>query len=157
MSCRLRQHGVSLVGLLAALAITVLVMAPLLTMLDTSAAAGTENDGRARLEQDTRFALDRIGAAVRATPRVVLSPQNTALADSGSWLDKSRFRVNADTQLIEVRDGVDNVVAEAVTEFGISARTVGVDATIIEATLRLERDGDTAQGSIAMRMGGPRW
>lgn len=152
-----RQHGVTLVELLMALAIAALVLAPLATMLETSVRASTGNAGRAALEQDLRFALDRIGAEVRASARKPLTPQNTALADSGGWFDRSRFRINASNQLIEVRDGIDNVVADSVSAFGISARTVGVDATIIEANLKLERDTDTVQGSIAVRMGGPRW
>lgn len=154
---RRRQDGITLVELLMALMIAALVLAPLAAMLQTSVLAGTENAGRAALEQDLRFALERIGSEIRATPRRVLSPQNTALVDSGSWFDKSRFRVNAGQQLIEVRDGLDNVVADSVTAFSISARTVGLDATIVEATLKLERDAETAQGSIAVRMGGPRW
>lgn len=159
MSCRAgrRQDGVTLVELLVALAIAALVMAPLLTMLGTSVNAGTENDVRLALEQDARFALERIAAEARATPRKTLSPENTALSDSGGWFDKSRFKINADKQLIEVRDGIDNVIAESVTDFGVSAHSVGIDATIVEATLRLERDAEVAQASIAMRLGGPRW
>lgn len=151
-----RQHGVTLAELLVALAIAALVLAPLSALLRTSVLAGGAHAGRALLEQDLHFALDRIGNEIRATPRKVLSPQNTALTDSGAWLDKSRFRINASKQLIEVRDGVDNVVAESVAVFGISARSVGLDATIVESTLKLERGADTVQGRIAVRMGGPR-
>ncbi|VXC28465.1 PilW family protein [Massilia sp. 9I] len=150
-----RQDGVTLIELLMALVIAALVIGPLAGMLDTSLRAGVQNNSRATLRQDLRFALERISSAARDTPRKVLAPQNTVQADSGPWFDKSRFRVNANKQLIEVRDGVDNVVAESVASFGVSARTVGLDATIIEATLRLEQDAEAAQGSIAIRMGGP--
>lgn len=154
-SCR-RQGGITLVELLIALAICALVIGPLATMLNTSVLAGEQNGKRAQLRQDLRFALERISSAARDTPRKVLTPQATPLVDSGGWFEKSRFRVNANKELIEVRDGVDNVVAESVASFSVSARSVGTDATIVEATLRLAQDAETAQGSIAVRMGGPR-
>ena len=153
-SCR-HQDGITLVELLIALVICALVIGPLATMLNTSVLAGDQNGKRTALRQDLRFALERLSSAARDTPRRVLSPQATTLADSGSWFDRSRFRVNANRQLIEVRDGVENVVAESVASFGVSARTVGLEVTIIEATLRLEQDAEAAQGSIAIRMGGP--
>ncbi|MCC2972864.1 PilW family protein [Massilia sp. IC2-476] len=151
-----RQGGITLVELLVALVICVMVIGPLASMLDTSVLAGSQNGTRAELRQDLRFALERISSAARDTPLKPLAPQNTTLADSGAWFDKSRFRVNANRQLIEVRDGVDNIVAESVANFGLSASRVNSDATIVEATLRLERDTEAAQGSIAVRLGGPR-
>jgi len=153
--CR-RQDGITLVELLMALVICALVIGPLAAMLNTSVQAGAQNSKRAQLQQDLRFALERITRAAQDTPRKVLAPQATTLVDSGGWFEKSRFRVNANKELIEVRDGVDNVVAESVASFGVKARSVGTDATIVEATLRLAQDSETAQGSIAVRMGGPR-
>lgn len=153
---RRRQGGVTLVELLMALAIAALVLAPLAAMLNSSVLAGTGNADRAALEQDLNFALERVAAAARATPRKVLNPQDTMVADSGGWLDGSRFRVNGSGQFIEVRDGVDSVLAGPGVTFGIKARPVGDDATIVEATLRLERGAEVVQGSVAVRMGGPR-
>ncbi|MCC2954872.1 prepilin-type N-terminal cleavage/methylation domain-containing protein [Massilia sp. IC2-477] len=153
---RRRQDGITLVELLMALVICALVIGPLTSMLSTSMQAGMQNSSKAVLQQDLRFALARISSAATDTPRKALAPQNTVLSDSGGWFDKSRFRVNAGKQLIEVRDGVDNVLAESVAAFGVSARTVNASATIVEASLRLERDAQSAQGSIAVRMGGPR-
>lgn len=151
-----RQGGVTLVELLMALLICGLVLAPLAGMLDSSILAGTRQAGRVALEQDLDFALERIAGAVRATPRKVLSPQDSQLADSGNWFDKSRFRLAADGRLIEARDGVDNVLAESVAAFSVSARSVGSDVTMVEARLRLESAGEAVQGSLALRMGGPR-
>lgn len=158
MTCRRSrcERGVTLVELLIALTIAVLVLAPLAGMLQTSVTAGAAHAGRARLEQDLRFALDRIAAEVQSAPRKVLSPQQTALADTDNWFPTSRFYVNTAKQLIEVRDGVNNIIAEPVASFSVSARTVGADATIVEARLRLARDADSVQGGIAVRMGGPR-
>lgn len=156
MTPRRPQCGITLVELLVALAIAALVLAPLATMLDANVLAGTRQAGRVALEQDLYFALERVASAARDTPRKVLNPQDTVLADSGAWLDKSRFRINAGGQLIETRDGLDNVLAEPGVTFGIRARSVGDDATIVEATLRLERGAEVVQGSVAVRMGGPR-
>jgi prepilin-type N-terminal cleavage/methylation domain-containing protein len=151
-----RQEGLTLVELLVALAICALVLGPLASMLDTSMRVGARSAAHATLEQDLDFALERIAGAARATPRKAPGPGDAALVDSGGLLDKSRFRVNANRQLIEVRDGVDNVVAEAVATFGIGARAVAADTTLIEATLRLESGAESVQGSVAVRMGGPR-
>lgn len=151
-----RQGGITLVELLMALVICALVIGPLAAMLDTSVKSGMRTGDRAELQQDLRFALERISSAARETPLKPLAPQNTTLSDSGPWFDESRFRVNANRQLIEVRDGIDNVVAESVSTFGLSARRVNKDATIVEATLRLERNVEAAEGSIAVRLGGPR-
>ena len=78
------QRGITLVELLMALVICALVIGPLAAMLATSVQAGMQNDSRARLQQDLRFALDRIGSAARETPRKLLSPQNTALSSTAA-------------------------------------------------------------------------
>ena len=63
----IREAGISLVELLLGLAITALVMAPLVPMLETASNAARIADDQVALERDADFALERIAARIRAT------------------------------------------------------------------------------------------
>lgn len=149
-----RARGVTLIELLLALAISAMVMVPVVAMINTGVAAGAHTSTRLVLQQDANFALDRIAAQVRATPRRKLDP-NASTSDSDKWFGAVRFSKRAD-QLIERRDATDHVLADAVTLFSITAATVGIDSTLVEATLVLERGAETASATTVVRMGGPR-
>jgi prepilin-type N-terminal cleavage/methylation domain-containing protein len=145
------QGGVSLVELLMALAISATLMAPLAVMLNTSVKADADTSSRRPLQQDLNFALERIAAQVRATPRKTLSP-NALASDSGSWF-AARYIQQAD-QLIERLSGTDRVIADGVTTFSITAKAVGADNTLVEATLVLTRGTEAATGTTVLRLGG---
>jgi prepilin-type N-terminal cleavage/methylation domain-containing protein len=70
------QRGVSLIELLLALAVTAMMMVPVVAMLDTTVDAGAMTSSRRSLEQDASFALDRIATQVRATQRKKLDPKS---------------------------------------------------------------------------------
>ena len=145
------QQGVSLIELLLALAVTAMLMAPVVTMLDNTVDAGVTTSNRRSLEQDVNFALERIAAQVRATPRKRLDP-NTLPSDSESWF-AARYFKNAD-QLVEKLSGTDRVIADGVSSFSITARAIGTDNTLVEATLELKRGTATASATTVLRLGG---
>lgn len=62
-----RARGLSLVELLLGLAITALVMAPLVPILETASNAARSAGDQVALERDADFALERIAARIRAT------------------------------------------------------------------------------------------
>lgn len=148
------ERGVTLVELLLGLAISAMVMVPVVAMLGTGVAAGAHGATRLTLEQDASFALERIAAQVRATPRKKLDP-NASVSDSDKWFGPVRFSMKAD-QLIERRGAADHVLADAVRQFSITATAVGDDTTLVEARLDLERGAETASATTVVRMGGPR-
>lgn len=146
-----RQRGVSLIELLLALAVTALMMAPLVAMLDTTVDAGALTGARRSLEQDAGFALDRIAMQVRATPRKRLDP-NASISDSESWFD-ARYTKRSD-QLIEKLGGTERVIADGVSSFSITARAVGTNQTLVETRLELKRGAEAASATTVMRLGG---
>jgi prepilin-type N-terminal cleavage/methylation domain-containing protein len=153
MTCRrkLSQRGISLIELLMALAVTALLMAPVVAMLDTSVDAGAAASNRRVIEQEVNFALERIAAQVRATSRKRLDP-NTLVSDSESWF-AARFFKQGD-QLVEKFGGTDRVIADGVSMFSITAKAVGADNTLVEASLEQKRGADIASGTIVLRLGG---
>ena len=60
------ERGLSLVELLLGLAITALVLVPLVPMLGTASAAARIGADRVAVEQEADFALEYIGARIRA-------------------------------------------------------------------------------------------
>jgi type II secretory pathway pseudopilin PulG len=147
----LRQRGISLVELLMALAVTALLMAPVVAMLDTSVDAGAAASNRRVIDQEVNFALERIATQVRATARKSLA-QNALDSDSGSWFAARFFKQN--DQLIEKFSGTDRVIADGVSAFSITAKAVGTDNTLVEATLETKQGNDVAAGTIVLRLGG---
>lgn len=148
-----RQHGVTLVELLMVVAATAVIMVPVVAMLDTTVDAGSAVATRRALDQDAAFAIERIAARIRATPRRRLDP-NTSASDSESWFP-ARFSKKA-SQLVEKLDGTERVIADSVTAFSITAQNVGADATLVEATVELQLGAETASATTVVRMGGLR-
>lgn len=148
---RIGEAGVSMVELLLALAITAMLMAPLYAMLDTAVDSGAATGNRRPLQQELNFALERVAAQVRATPRKRLDP-NTLVSDSESWF-AYRYWKQAD-QLIEKASGTDRVIADGVSAFSITARAVGVDNTLVETTLEVRRGTEVASATTVLRLGG---
>ena len=144
-----RQHGLSLVELLLGLAIAALVMAPLAPLLDSANAATRIAGERLALENDASFALARIAARIRATaPSIDLQG-----SDSTQWLKPAVYSVT-DGVLVEQLDGTVNVLAEAVTDFRLSAPPVATGRPVIEVSLALARGDATASANATVRMGG---
>lgn len=146
------RRGISLVELLIGLAISAMVMVPLVPMLATSAQAARITAERRAIERDASFALKRIAAQVRATSPALLSPQANS-DTSGDWFSGVTYHL-AGSRLLETRSGIDYVLADAVTAFSITAPTVGAGTPVIEVSLTLATPGGAStSASAVMRMG----
>lgn len=142
-----RERGISLVELLLGLAITALVLAPLVPMLGTAAAASRLAGNQVALEQEADFALARIAARIRVTAASAdLSKPAT------EWLKPAVYSV-AGGVLLE-RQGADTYpLAESVTAFSLSAPATADGTPRITATLSLARDGASTTAVTTVRLG----
>lgn len=162
-----RQHGLSLLELLLGLAITAVIMAPLLPMLDNAHAAARISAERQDLERSASFALQRIGARVRtsAPSSLLASLPRVDWFKSVSFLllrcDASGACVTVDScdpgtaacRLVEREKGVDRVLAESVTAFSIETPAVIAGQPLVEISLALARGQASTSASATVRMG----
>jgi type II secretory pathway pseudopilin PulG len=135
---RLRQHGLSLVELLLGLAITALIMAPLVPMVQTASAAARATGDQAALERDADFALERIARAVRTTDPA---------------FDPAVYAVSNGT-LVEQRNGTTYVLAESVTGFSVDTPIAAAGQSVVVVTLNLARGNATTAATATVRVGG---
>ena len=151
MSTSIRQSGLTLVELLLGLAITALVMAPLVPMLQTAAAAASATGNQAALEQEASFALERIAARIRTTK------PTAALKDKPNteWLKPAAVYSLSGRTLIETLDKKDYIVAESITAFDMTVDGAESAQPLITVSLSLANDDDSARTSATavVRMG----
>jgi hypothetical protein len=145
------EQGVSLVELLLGLAITALVLAPLVPMLQTAAAAARIGSDQLALEQEANFAIARISARIRAS-----APSQLAGAKS-EWLKPAVYSLNGST-LVEQQGKDMYVVAESVSTFDLAAPASADGQPLVQVSLTLARtEGGSTAGTTAsaiVRMGG---
>ncbi|KQQ88463.1 PilW family protein [Massilia sp. Leaf139] len=144
----LREAGISLVELMLGLAITALVMAPLVPMLQTAAASARVAGGRNALEREADFALERIAARIRATK------PTAAIKDrpSDEWLKPVVY--NASNGTLFEREGKDShVLAESVSAFEMRASNVDAEQPLITVSLSLAQDDASTTAVTTVRMG----
>ena len=148
MSTRTRQSGLTLVELLLGLAITALVMAPLVPMLQTAAAAASATGNQAALEQEAGFALERIAARIRATA------PTKALADKpyAEWL-KPAVYTWSDGTLTEKLDTKTSILAESVSGFDMTVAGAEGGQPLLTVSLSLDNGTASTSATIAVRMG----
>ncbi|QOY94532.1 prepilin-type N-terminal cleavage/methylation domain-containing protein [Massilia sp. UMI-21] len=144
------QQGLSLIELLVGLAITGLVMAPLLPMLETAHAAARITAERNDLERSANFALARIAARVRAaapSPDLAAKPQE-------KWFDPYSYLV-VDGNLVERNDDdhTDRVLADSVKRISLDAPAVDAGRPLVTISLDLERGQASATATATVRMG----
>jgi prepilin-type N-terminal cleavage/methylation domain-containing protein len=153
MTRRRFQRGLSLVELLAGLAIAAAVMAPLAQMQSTAASAAAIVRTQLEVEREADFALERIVARVRSTTPAPLAA-NANEASSGNWFGGVTF-VRVGGQLLERSGGVDQVLAESVTDFRIVALTsVGAQPLVqVSLTLAHARSASTEQAAALVAAG----
>lgn len=149
LSCT-RQHGLSLVELLLGLAITALVLAPMVPMLETASAAGRISGDQLALEQEARFAIDRITARIRATP-----PAATVSALPADWLKPAIFSFDSTNGTLIEQQGKETwVLAESVKSFNLTAPASAGGQPLIQVSLTLERGNARTSADVIVRMGG---
>jgi Tfp pilus assembly protein PilW len=132
-----RQSGVSLVELLLALALTAMVMVPLLGLVRTTAAASSNVSPRFELERQADFAVQRIAAQVRGGAPI------------------ANYSVNAG-KLIETNGTVVSTLADSVTAFTPNMPVTAAGQQLVQVSLTLARDGANATAVATIRAGGAR-
>jgi prepilin-type N-terminal cleavage/methylation domain-containing protein len=144
---RRRQHGVTLVELLLGLAVTALLLAPLVPMLQTAAAAARIGGEQAALEQEADFAIERISDRIRATP-----PSTQLSSNSDDWLTPAAYLV-IDGTLYERQKGINYPLAVSVIDFGMTAPASISGRPVIQVSLTLKRGDFSASAGATVRMG----
>jgi Tfp pilus assembly protein PilW len=132
-----RQSGVSLVELLLALALTAMVMVPLLGLVRTTAAASSNVSPRFELVRQADFAVQRIAAQVRGGAPI------------------ANYSVNAG-KLIETNGTVVSTLADSVTAFTPNMPVTAAGQQLVQVSLTLARDGASATAVATIRAGGAR-
>lgn len=143
-----REHGLTLAELLLGLAITALVMAPLVPMLRTASSAANVAQNRTALQREADFALARIAARIRATAPA----PNLTDKPSSDWLKPAVYSVS-NGALVEQQGLERYVLAESVTAFELSAPGADSAQQLLKVSLSLARDGGSATAAAVVRMG----
>jgi len=143
-----RCAGLSLAELLLGLAIGALVLAPLPALLQSAGASARAAGSQVALEREADFALERIAARIRnTTPSAGLIDKPSA-----DWLKPVVYSV-ANGVLAE-QEGKDSyVLAEAVSDFTLSASSPEAGQPLVKVSLSLARDGASTTAVTSVRMG----
>jgi prepilin-type N-terminal cleavage/methylation domain-containing protein len=145
------QHGLSLVELLIALAITASVMFPLVQMQATAASGAAIVRSQLEVQREADFALERIAARVRMTPPAELAPNGTT-DTSGNWFGTVTF-LRAGTRLLERSNGVDHELAASVTDFRITSLQSAETRPLVLVSLTVANAGKAVTAEATVRMG----
>jgi type II secretory pathway pseudopilin PulG len=147
--CGMRERGLSLVELLLGLAITALILAPLVPMLQTASAAAQVTGDQAALEREADFVIERIAARIRAS-----DPANLlAGKPSSEWLKPSVY-VLSNGSLVEQLGGVNYTLADGVTVFSLDSDAAVTGQPVVVVTLALARGDVNTAVTATVRMGG---
>jgi Tfp pilus assembly protein PilW len=144
---RIRQHGLSLVELLLGLAITALVLAPLVPMLATTSAAARIGANQLTVEREADFALERIAARIRTT---TTAAQLTGSSCAGA---KSAAYDVVDGALVETVGKDKYVLAESVTCITLATLASSSERPLIQVSLNLSRDPARTAATAVVPLG----
>ena len=143
-----RERGLSLVELLLGLAITALVMAPLVPMLQTANATASVAGDQIALQREADFALERIAARIRASA----PSAKTIDKPSSEWLKPAEY-VFSNGALLEQQGKESYVLAESVTAFTLSGAMTDSAQPLIKVSLSLARGASSTTVAATVRMG----
>jgi len=152
-----RAHGLSLVELLIGLAITALVMAPLVPMMGTASNAARIADDQVALEREADFALERIVARIRATA----PPPDMQNKPSSEWLKPEAvfsliISPGARAGVLVEQRGKETYVLtdpETVTSFELTMPVTEASQPAIRVSLSMERGAASTTAVATVRMG----
>ncbi len=166
---RVGQTGLALIELLAAVAMSAIVLAALNSLVSLATTAQAAGRGANELAYQARFALERIASQARATaPKPLSTP---AANTTGDWFAPTgcstsacvMYCLNGGGQLIETSTGDtgcagSKAIAVKVTAFSVQlpANMGAVDrcAGIVSLSLADAATGSTATLSSEIRLGG---
>jgi prepilin-type N-terminal cleavage/methylation domain-containing protein len=157
-----RQHGLTLIELLGALAIAAVLMVPLAALFQD--AAETDVAGRTALDlnADLRFALDRIATEVSALAQPALPPGGADVPPVSAWLSPLSYTLSTTptgTNLVETdttpKTGQTSIIAANVSAFKLSAPDMAAGQPLVQVDLTLSANGVSVSGTRTVRLGGP--
>ncbi len=136
------QTGLSLVELLVSVAITAILVAPLALAVRASAGAQASAKAVNDVNQQARFAMQRIAAAIRSTPAATTLGAKAANT-TGAWLAPTVYCLNGSGEVIETSTfdtlcSGSSAIASGVTAFSVQIFNAGAGAApVIEIQLTL--------------------
>lgn len=154
------QHGMTLVELVLAMAISAILMGALNGLVKLGLDAQAAGRGSNELAYQGHFALERMTDKARATnPKVLNTP---ATNSTGTWFAPTMYCRNASNQLIETTTSDTacvgtTVIASNVSTFSatLPASMGAVDRSIAVISLTLDNSANnTMTLSSSMRLGG---
>ncbi|WP_036168254.1 prepilin-type N-terminal cleavage/methylation domain-containing protein [Massilia sp. 9096] len=161
------DHGLSLVELLMALAISAVLLLPLAALLQDAMESGAVGRSALDLNGDLRFALDRVAARVTTAARPAQlqpqapPPQFPPYGDTpavAAWIAPFAYSVSG-TSLVETDPGVTptrtSVIAANVASFKLSAVDTTYGQGLVRIELTLAANGASASGARTVRLWGP--
>lgn len=153
MNGRAAQAGFTLVELLGGLAVTAILVLPLVDLLHTGADSARTARADLALNNDMRFALDYIAARAAAAPKgSIVGGEAKA---PGSWLAPFTY-TRAGTDLVETDTSVKpertSVIASNVEWFELTAPEVVDGRPVLGIALTLSADGSTVAPTRTVRV-----
>ena len=149
------QRGLTLVELLLGLAIAAVLMIPLAGLFQSASGAAVATRAALDLNNDARFALDRIAQRALAAPSV---SSGAPVADPNTWLAPLSYKL-VGTDLVETdatpKSARSSVIAANVTAFRLSTPDVGDGQALLKIELTLGAQGGSVSASRTVRVGAP--
>ncbi len=164
------QRGLSLIEVAIATAVGATLLVSLGESMRMATRAQVANTSLNDLTQQGRFALQRIEAAIRATPSSATLAAKGSDDSSGNWLASSTYRTGGvtfclrGTQLIEkspatttcTTDNTDRVLAESVSAFSVLTWSPGtaLQRNVLDVSLTLASGERSITLASRVRLGG---
>jgi len=151
-SFRLRQRGLSLVELLLGLAITALVLAPLVPMLRTASAAAAIGADQTAIEREADFALGRIATRIRATAADKVTPLIGSSCDTD---ETTPVQYKVAEKVLKDTEGTGYVLAESVDCITLASTVSSTGQTFVTVSLALARGDASTTATAVVPLGVP--
>ena len=154
------ERGLSLIELLVSIAIASMLAVPLMMAVGSGASARTATSATIDVDQQARFALQRMAAAVQRTPAATILGAKAATT-TGDWFSPVMFCLNGSGALIETVPADASctgtaVIANGVTAFSAQTYAAGAGAgKVIEIQLTVaSSQGASTALTSRTRLGG---
>lgn len=152
------MHGLTLIELLVGLALTAMLLVPMVAMLRVSGAASAASAEQLDLQEQLQFAMRRMVRRIETTPAALLAAKGSD-SSSDTWLAPALFKVQTDPvtgaqSLTETIGGVSTVLAAPVTGFAMTAAQVTAGRTVVNVSLTLDNGNSSASAAASVRLGG---
>ena len=154
------QRGLSLIELLVSIAIASMLAVPLMLAVRSGASARAAAGATIDVDQQARFAMQRMAAAIQRTPAATVLGAKAATT-TGDWLSPVMFCLNGSGALVETVPADASctgsaVIASGVTAFSAQTYVAGAGAAkVIEIQLTVSSSqGPSTALTSRTRLGG---